>query len=79
MIVLLLGPPECGKSTQADLIFSRLGLPTVDVSELLARAAEEVRIIIAAVSFDVGSLAVQQGLRRVQPQVPERPARSPHD
>ena len=42
MIVLLLGPPECGKTTQADRLFGRMGLPSVDIGELLEQAADQV-------------------------------------
>eukprot|EP00290_Baffinella_frigidus_P024340 CAMPEP_0180259980 /NCGR_PEP_ID=MMETSP0987-20121128/43313_1 /TAXON_ID=697907 /ORGANISM="non described non described, Strain CCMP2293" /LENGTH=287 /DNA_ID=CAMNT_0022229731 /DNA_START=153 /DNA_END=1017 /DNA_ORIENTATION=+ len=44
MIVLLLGPPECGKTTQADRLFGRMGLPSVDIGELLQQASEQGRI-----------------------------------
>ena len=40
MNVILLGPPGCGKSTQAEILASRLGVPTIATGDLLSDAVQ---------------------------------------
>ncbi|MDX2268804.1 MAG: nucleoside monophosphate kinase [Bryobacter sp.] len=41
MILLLFGPPGCGKGTQAPMLSERLGLPAISTGELLRQAAKQ--------------------------------------
>ncbi len=40
MNVILLGPPGCGKSTQAEILARRLGVPTIATGDLLSDAVQ---------------------------------------
>jgi adenylate kinase len=41
MILLLFGPPGCGKGTQAPLLKQRLGFPAISTGDLLRRETEQ--------------------------------------
>ncbi len=41
MILLLFGPPGCGKGTQAPLLSERLGIPAISTGDMLRREAEK--------------------------------------
>lgn len=41
MILLLFGPPGCGKGTQAPLFKERLGIPAISTGDLLRRESEK--------------------------------------
>jgi len=41
MILLLFGPPGCGKGTQAPLLKERLGIPAISTGDLLRRETEK--------------------------------------
>ncbi|WP_031497497.1 adenylate kinase family protein [Bryobacter aggregatus] len=40
MVLLLFGPPGCGKGTQAPLIQERLGIPAISTGDMLRRESE---------------------------------------
>jgi adenylate kinase len=40
MYLLLIGPPGCGKGTQAELLADRLGLPRISGGDLLRAEAK---------------------------------------
>lgn len=41
MILLLFGPPGCGKGTQAPLLKERLGIPAISTGDLLRRESQQ--------------------------------------
>lgn len=41
MNIILLGPPGCGKSTQAEILTRRLGIPTIATGALLSDAVQK--------------------------------------
>ena len=41
MVILLFGPPGCGKGTQSPLLSDRLGIPAISTGEMLRRESEK--------------------------------------